>query len=72
MRYSMTNLKIKRINTNKFQVKDGDKVVRECSSFKEANNAILSEDLILLDNLADFCEPEYMDELDIMELVQAC
>ena len=62
----MTSLKIKRVNRTKFQVKDGDKVVRECSSFKEAMDAIFAEDMILLDNLDEFCNTD-LDDLTSME-----
>jgi len=65
------SLKIHRVNKSRFQVKDGKKVIRECSSFKEAMNAIIAEDMILLDNVEDFCESEYMDDLDLIELIRA-
>jgi len=62
----MTSLKINRINKTRYQVKDDDKVVRECSSFKEAINAIISEDMILLNNLDEFYDTE-LDDMDMLE-----
>lgn len=61
----MTSLTIKRINKTRFQVKDGQEVVRECCSFREAMNALISEDLMLLDNLDEFCNTE-MDDLELV------
>lgn len=60
------SLKIHRINKTRFQVKDGKKVIRECSSFKEAMNAIIAEDMMFLNNIDDFCDTE-MDDLDLLE-----
>jgi len=62
----MTSLKINRVSKTRFQVKDGKKIVRECSSFKEAMNAIFAEDMMLLDNVSEFCDTE-LDDLDLME-----
>jgi len=61
----MSNLKIHRVNKSKLLVKDGKKVVRECSSFKQAMNALINEDLLLLDNVDEFCNAE----IDDMELI---
>jgi len=58
-------LKIHRINKRRFQVRDGDKVIRECTSLKEAMNAIIYEDLIALDNLNDFMKIDEVDEVDL-------
>ena len=59
-------LKIHRVNKSRFQVRDGKKVVRECASFKEAMNAVISEDLLTLDCVSEFCDTE-LDDLDLME-----
>lgn len=61
----MTSLTIKRVNKTTFLVKNGSVVVRKCSSFKEANNALISEDLMVLDNLDDFCNAE-MDDMELL------
>ena len=39
-------LKIKRISKSKYLIKDGKKVIRFCTSFKEARDVILSKDLL--------------------------
>lgn len=59
-------LKINRVNKSRFQVKDGKKVIRECSSFKEAVNAVISEDLMALDYMGEFCDTE-LEDLDLSE-----
>lgn len=61
----MTSLTIKRVNKTTFLVKNGSEVVRKCSSFKEATNALISEDLMVLDNLDDFCNAE-MDDMELL------
>jgi len=54
-------LKIKRISKSKYLVKDGKKVVRFCTTFKEARDVLLSEDLLK----EDFTEEEILEqELD--------
>ena len=62
----MTALKIHRVNRSKYLIKDGKTVVRECSSYKEAMNALISEDLLLLDSVDEFCDTT-LDDLDLME-----
>ena len=52
----MGTLKIVRINSKKFLIKEGDKIVRVCKSYKEATNSLISEDLMLLDNVDEFLE----------------
>lgn len=66
----MTTLNIQRVNQTKFLVKDGKKVVRTCKSFKEAMNVIISEDLIVLDNVNDFCNSE-LEDYDLSEFNEA-
>ena len=58
----MGTLRIVRINKNTFQVKDGETVVRECSTFKAAMNSLISGDIEVLDSLDEFNE---IDELDL-------
>ncbi len=62
----MGTLKIHRINKTRYQVRNGKEVVRECSSFREALNATISEDLLLLDSVNDFCDTE-LEDYDIIE-----
>lgn len=57
----MGTLKIIRINKNKFQVRDGETIVKECSTFKAAMNALISGDIDILDNMDEFNEIEDMD-----------
>ena len=60
------SLKIHRVNKSRFQVRDGKKVVRECVSFKDAMNAVISEDLLALDCVDEFCDTE-LEDLELME-----
>jgi len=58
-------LHINRINKRRFQVKHGDNVLRECTSYKEALNALMCEDMRTPD------DDEFFDtELDDMELIE--
>lgn len=66
----MTSLKIQRVNQTKFLVKEGKKVVRTCKSFKEAMNAIICEDLMLLDSVSDFCDAE-LEDYDLRDFNEA-
>jgi len=64
----MTALQIHRVNKTTYQVRNGKKVIRECSSYKQAMNALINEDLILLDNVNEFCDAELEDMDLIFEL----
>ena len=55
----MGTLKIVRVNSKKFLVKEGSNIVRECKSYKEAMNALISEDIIMLNNVDEFLEDDY-------------
>ena len=72
----MTELKIKRIDKSRFQIKNGKEVVRDnLASFKEANNALIAIDLEMFDNANEFLNDddfEYMDDVDMLNLVAAC
>jgi len=66
----MTSLKIHRVNKSRYQVKDGKNVVRECGSYKDAMNALICEDLRILDEFNEFCDTE-LDDMDIVFELQA-
>ncbi len=61
----MTTLKIHRINKSNYEVRNGNEVVRKCGSFKEAQNALICEDIILLDSVDEYFDTE-LDDLDLM------
>jgi len=66
----MTMLKIHRVNKSRYQVKNGKQVVRECLSYKEAMNAMISEDIRILDDMAEFCDTE-LEDMDLIFELQA-
>ena len=66
----MSNLKIKRINKSRYQVRNGSEIVRECASFKDAMNAMINEDIRMLDDVAEFCDTT-LDDMDLIFDLQA-
>jgi len=66
----MSTLKIHRVNKSNFQVRDGKKVVRSCSSYKEAMNAMINEDIKILDEVAEFYDTE-LEDMDLIFELQA-
>jgi len=66
----MSTLKIHRVNKRRYQVRDGKEVVRECTSYKEAMNAIIAEDILMLDSVDDFLDSE-LDDMDMIFDLQA-
>lgn len=66
----MSNLKIKRINKSRYQVRNGSEIVRECASFQEAMNAMINEDIRQLDENAEFCDSS-LDDMDLIFAMQA-
>jgi len=66
----MTTLKINRINKSRFQVKNGDEVLRECASYKEAMNAMIDADLNTLNNVDEFYDTD-LEDMDLIFQMQA-
>jgi len=66
----MTMLKIHRVNKSRYQVKNGKEVVRECSSYKEAMNAMINEDIKILDEVAEYYDTE-LEDMDLIFELQA-
>ena len=64
-------LKIHRVNKNKYQVKDGKKVVKECNTFKQAMNAIIAQDILELDLQEEFCDT-ILEDSDILGEFKEC
>jgi len=63
-------LKIHRINKSRFQVRNGNEVVRECKSYKEAMNAMINEDIRMLDDVSEFCDTT-LEDMDLIFAMQA-
>ena len=59
----MNALKINRINSKRYLIMQGKEVLRECTSYKEAMNALIAEDMIFLDSFDDFLEGDDYETL---------
>jgi len=60
-------LKIHRVNKKCYQVRDGKEIIVECSSYKEAMNALISEDIRRLDDLEEWFSSD-IEDFDLSNL----